>query len=323
MNILVTGGCGFIGSHIAEYHLSRGDKVTVVDNLSTGSLSNIDEFKNDKLTFIHADILSWGGLEKEVAKADRIYHMAAVLGVFRVIERPIEMLTTNILGCHNILNAMVSSKSKARLIVASSSSAYGRSKQQVLAEQDDLIICPYAPPLWGYAVSKIADEAFCMAYHQQYDLPVTIVRIFNTVGPRQTGLYGMVIPRFVQQACSNTPITVYGEGTQIRSFCDVRDTVVMLDLIAEKNISIGEPINVGKDSELSINSLAELVKQKADSQSPITYLSYEKAYGVAFTDILHRKPDLTKLRALTDFKHQWSLDSTIEDLIQRQRQIPR
>lgn len=318
MRVLITGGCGFIGSHIAEHHLALGDEVTVLDNLSTGTLDNIKHLKNNSRFKVVVDnLLTWNGLNEAVVWADRIYHMAAVLGVFRVLANPIEMLMTNILGCQKVLEAVAVNKSNARIIIASSSSAYGYSNASLLSEQDGLIIKPNTHPLWGYAVSKITDEAIASAYYQQYKLPITPVRLFNTVGPRQTGRYGMVIPRFVQQAYSNQPITVYGDGKQTRSFCDVRDSVVALDIIATENLSIAEPINVGNDNEISINTLAEMVKQRAHSQSEIIYVPYKEAYGLEFNDIIQRKPDLTKLRTLTGFKHQWTLEHTIDDLIQR------
>lgn len=315
MRILVTGGAGFIGSNIVEYHLQKGDTVETIDNLSTGSIENIKPFaKNPKFNFIQENILTWDGLEKAVAQADRIYHMAAVLGVFKVIEEPLNMLSVNINGTERLLAAIVKAKATPRIILASSSSVYGNSKKPLLNETDSLIVSPNTHPLWKYAVSKIADEAIAYAYYDMYKLPMTLVRLFNTIGPRQTGLYGMVVPRFVKQAAKGEPITVYGDGKQTRSFCDVRDSVVALDLVAEKNICICEPINVGRDVEISINELAEVVKERSGSQSPIKHIPYKEAYGIDFHDIEQRRPDISKLRELTGFKHRYTLEDTIDDL---------
>lgn len=317
MRVLVTGGCGFIGSHLVEHHLAKDDDVRVIDNLTTGSLKNIAPFQqNPKFQFIEANILTAPQeIEESVRWAERIYHMAAVLGVYRVLAEPISVLTTNISGCEQILRAVANVNPKVRIIIASSSSVYGNSPKPLLTEKDSLIISPNTHPLWGYAVSKIADEALASAYWEAHKLALTPVRIFNTIGPRQTGRYGMVVPRFVQQACLGEPLTVYGDGTQTRSFCDVRDTIAALDIIAEKNISICEPINVGRDVEITINELADLVRMRAKSQSDIKYVPYLDAYGKAFNDIKQRRPDLTKLYSLTHFKHHWTLEKTVDDLI--------
>jgi UDP-glucose 4-epimerase len=316
MKILITGGCGFIGSHIAEYHLAQGDKVTVVDNLSTGSLENINHLQHyPYFRVVQENLLIWDELEQATGWAERIYHMAAVLGVIRVLANPIEMLKTNILGYQRVLESVVKSKSKARIILASSSSVYGYSKKELLSELDSLIIAQKTHPLWSYAVSKITDEALTSAYCQEHRLAITPVRLFNTIGPRQTGRYGMVVPRFVQQACTHQTITIYGDGTQTRSFCDVRDIVVALDLIASEHISIGEPINLGNDHAISIADLAQLVSRLAKSQSELIFIPYKEAYGVDFKDIVQRKPDLGKLRMLTGFHHQWNLENTLDDLI--------
>lgn len=318
MRILVTGGAGFIGSHIVEYHLTKGDEVVAIDNLTTGSQKNISPFeKNSNFKFFQADILNWPELSKYTAWADRIYHMAAVLGVYRVIAEPIDVLRTNILGCEYLLRSIVESKSRARILLASTSSVYGNSPNQKLNEEDNLIVSPTKRPLSGYAISKIADESLGTAYFQTYKLPITFIRFFNTIGPRQTGLYGMVVPRFVQQACRHEPITIYGDGKQTRSFCDVRDTVKAIDIIAEKNISIGEPINVGQDTEITIIELANIVRKHAKSSSEFKYIPYNEAYGKEFYDIQKRKPDLTKLYQLSHFKHQWTLEKTIDDLIEK------
>jgi UDP-glucose 4-epimerase len=321
MRILVTGGCGFIGSHIAEYHLAKGDEVSVVDDLSTGSLDNIASFKaNPAFYFENANILNWPNLPKSVAWADRIYHMAAVVGIYRVLREPVNVLTTNIHGCEKLLHAVSMSGHTPQVIITSSSSVYGHSETATLSEKDDLVIKSSAHPLWNYALNKIADEALGFAYFHTAKIPITVIRLFNTIGPRQTGHYGMVVPRFVQQACRGEPITVFGDGTQTRSFCDVRDVLTALNLLASTPKSNGEIVNIGYDKEIVINDLAELIRRKANSDSKIKHIPYKEAYGEELTDIKQRRPDLTKLCQLTGFKHQWPLEKTIDDLIQKFRE---
>ncbi len=321
MHILVTGGCGFIGSHIVEHHIEKGDEVFVVDDLSTGSIQNISQFQNNpKFRLEEADILTWDGIHKAAAWADRIYHMAAVVGVYRVIAEPIKVLATNILGCERLLRAAQASSKKPRILLASSSEVYGPGHGTNFKETDDLIVEAAAQNRWNYAVSKIADEAFGLSYARSLGLPITLLRLFNTVGPRQTGRYGMVVPRFIKQAVNGEPITVFGDGKQTRSFGDVRDVVQALDIIAQKPACIGEIMNMGNDHEITINNLAELIRKKASSSSAIQHVPYEKAYGEAFVDIKNRKPNLEKFFKLTGFKHQWTLEKTIEDLISKARQ---
>ncbi len=299
MHVLVTGGAGFIGSHLVEYHLSRGDKVHAVDDLSTGSMDNVEPFLElPDFRFDQADILTWSGLEKTAAWADRIYHMAAVVGVYRVLAEPIKVLATNIAGSERLLRAVSAGGWKPHVVLASSSEVYGHTSAPELHEDADLHIRSGARTRWNYAVSKLADEALGLSYARKDGLPVTIVRFCNTIGPRQTGRYGMVVPRFVSQAVQGKPLTVYGDGTQTRSFCDVRDTVVALDLLASNRASAAEIVNVGNNREISIRQLAEMVIQRAGSQSSIKYRSYLEAYGEDFEDITHRRPSLEKLYAL-------------------------
>lgn len=320
MRIFVTGGCGFIGSHIAEHHLAKGDKVHVVDDLSTGTLANIEQFKNNvNFKFDQADIITWNQLNNAVAEADRVYHMAAVVGIYRVLAEPIKVIATNIAGTERVLRAAAASGMGQRIIVASSSEVYGHSKKKLLHESDHLTIESAAQPRWSYAISKLADEALGIAYYRGNNMQITLVRLFNTVGPRQTGRYGMVLPRFIQQAIAETPITVFGTGTQTRCFCDVRDIVIGLDLLAENPSSIGEIVNIGKDHEITITELAEQVKKHAHSSSNLEYISYEQAYTTDFVDIMKRHPDLTKFSKLTNLEYQWTLDRTIDDLIKISR----
>ncbi|MEN8146991.1 MAG: NAD-dependent epimerase/dehydratase family protein [Campylobacterota bacterium] len=320
MHVLITGGAGFIGSNIAQFHLKQGDKVHVVDNLSTGQLKNIEEMlQTSNFIFDEADILVWDALEKAVSWADRIYHMAAVVGVFRVLHEPISVLATNIAGCERLLRAMHKSRWDTKLIMASTSEVYGnRPGNEALHEEMELHVKPGHNTRWNYSISKLADEALGLSYAHEYKMDITVIRFFNVVGPNQTGKYGMVVPRFVKQALADEPMTVFGDGSQIRAFTDVRDVVNMLNLLAENPQSSGEIINVGSTHEITIKALAEMVKDRAKSSSDITYVSYEEAYGVDFEEIYHRKPELAKVKRLTGYAVKWSLEDTIDDLIARQ-----
>jgi UDP-glucose 4-epimerase len=316
MHVLVTGGAGFIGSHLAEHHLGKGDHVHVVDNLSTGSLENIAPYLGNPLFHFDAeDILTWDGLGKAATWADRIYHMAAVVGIFRVLEDPIRVLATNIAGTERLLRMASVGNWQPQIIIASSSEVYGPTDKSLLEEDAMLYVNSGAKSRWNYAISKLADEAQGLSYARQYNIPVCIVRLFNTVGPRQTGRYGMVVPRFVDQVMHNEPLTIFGGGEQTRSFCDVRDTVVALDLLAGSPEAKGEIVNVGSDREISINNLANLVCKRAKKDVPRQYLSYKEAYGQQYDDILRRRPSLAKLVRLTSFRHRWQLEDTLDDLI--------
>jgi UDP-glucose 4-epimerase len=322
MRVLITGGCGFIGSHLIEYHLGKGDEVHTVDNLSTGTLHNIEPFRNNAaFRFDHADLLTWPDLDSAVKSVDRIYHFAAVVGIFKVISDPVNVITSNIIACRRLLQAIADNHSSPTVILASSSSAYGDSPKNPLNENDNLIVKPPTHPLATYAISKIADEAIGLAYYRTAKIPVIMPRLFNTIGPRQTGRYGMVVPRFVQQALNNEPFTIFGDGTQTRSFCDVRDVVSALDKLADKPEAIGEIINVGNNHEISINDLAKLVCKCLGKQNQSQYIPYKEAYGMEFTDITQRRPDLSKLNNLIKFKHEWTLEQTINCLILNYRNI--
>jgi UDP-glucose 4-epimerase len=319
MNIFITGGAGFIGSHLVEYHLARGDQVHVVDNLSTGSLANIDPFRgNPAFRFAEADILHWNGLDKAVAWADRIYHMAAVVGVKKVLEDPVAVMSTNMSGTERVLRAIHGGKHTPQVIIASTSEVYGFNTNERFAETDDIVLPSAGRLRWTYAVTKLADEFLAFSYARKYGLNIVVVRLFNTIGPNQVGHYGMVVPRFVKQAVHNEPLTIYGEGEQTRSFCDVRDTVVALDLLAGCPEAWGEVVNVGNDEEISIRKLAEQIVQRAQSRSPLHRMSYKDAYGEEFEDVTHRRPELNKLRALTGFTPEWTLGNTLDDLIERE-----
>lgn len=317
MNILVTGGCGFIGSHIVEHHLNKDDKVIVVDNLSTGSEDNIYAFKNNpNFNFYKADILNWDKMDEVINTTDRIYHMSAVVGNMRVIMEPINVIASNIAGCERLYASILKSEKKPRVILASTSCVYGNGTHEFMREEDDLIIEDPSHLHSNYSISKLCDEMIGLSYDHIKDIPTTVIRFFNTIGTRQTGSYGFVVPRFVEQACLNEPMTIYGDGTQSRSFCDVNDVVNALDIIAS-NIDIrGEIMNVGLDRDVTIKELAEIIRERANSHSKLVYVPYEKVYGTEFIDIMHRKPDLTKFYKLTNYKHRWSLEDTIDRLIE-------
>ncbi|RAP57184.1 NAD-dependent epimerase/dehydratase family protein [Oleiagrimonas sp. MCCC 1A03011] len=321
MHVLITGGAGFIGSHVAQRHLARGDKVHVVDDLSTGNRANIQLLEGyPNFRFDHADMLVWDGLERAAAWADRIYHLAAVVGVYRVIAEPTRVLATNIAACERLLRAVTASGWKPHVVIASSSEVYGHRLESELHEQMDLSVSTRAGTRWNYSVSKIADEALGLSYAQKFDIPTVIARLFNTTGPRQTGRYGMVVPRFVEQAVKGEEITVYGDGLQTRSFCDVRDTSRALDMLAAKATAEGLVVNVGNDREISVNDLAELVRERAGSDSIIQHVPYVTAYGEDFEDIRRRRPVLDRLRQLTGFEHEHTLEDTLDELIRTSRE---
>ena len=320
MNILITGGAGFIGSHLVDFYLKKGDNVCVIDNLSTGSESNLKPFLNHpNFHFEKDNILDWQGLSEKIAWAHRIYHMAARVGMIQLLANPVETLTENILSCERILRLMNELKSDARLIIASTSEIYGPSDKSQLNENDILLFKSAAHSKWVYAASKFTEEMFALTYAVSKGIRVTLIRFFNTIGPRQNGRYGMVVPRFMTQAMANEPITVYGAGEQTRSFCDVRDTINALDLIANNTSAIGEIINVGQDQPITMNQLASLIKRLAKSDSIIQHLSYKEAYGQDYEDIMYRRPDLTKFNQFTAYKFDWTVEATLLDLVQHHR----
>ena len=317
MHVLITGGAGFIGSHLAERHLANGDQVYVVDNLSTGSLANIDAFRsNPAFRFVEANIQHWNGLDKAVAWADRIYHMAAVVGLKKVLEDPVAVMATNMTGTERILCAIHHGGWNPQVVIASTSEVYGLNPKGRLSETDHSVLPSAGCLCWAHAVTKLADEFLAFSYARKYGLSIVVARLFNTIGPNQVGHYGMVVPRFVKQAVHHEPLTVYGEGEQTRSFCDVRDTVVALDHLAGCPEAWGEVVNVGNDQEISIRGLAELIVQRTHSSSPLSFMSSQDAYGEEFEDVTHRCPELNKLRALTGFAPEWTLSDTLDDLIE-------
>lgn len=316
MHVLVTGGAGFIGSHLVDLHLQLGHQVHVVDDLSTGDLANIERHADNPLfKFDHADLLTFDRIREVATWADRIYHMAAVVGVFRVLEDPTAVLASNIAACERLLRAVAASNWKPEVVLASSSEVYGHREDDNLRETDELIITAGLSPRWSYSTSKIADEALGVAFAHKHHIPITLVRFFNTIGPRQRGKYGMVVPRFVRQAVSGQPVTVFGDGQQTRSFCDARDTVRFLDELAGRSHKGIKVVNVGNDREISILDLARLVIERAESQSEIQFVDYKSAYGEPYEDIRRRHPNLDLLKSLTRHRHQYTLEDTIDYLI--------
>lgn len=321
MKILVTGGAGFIGSNIAEYHLNKGDNVFIVDNLSTGNLKNIVNLQEEYPKHCHfekADLLTWDNIEEVVSSVDRIYHMAAVVGLFRVFSDPEALILTNLDASERLFRYIAKSGNKPRVIFASSSGVYGNSSKDLMKEEDDLTVENPETMLSNYSISKLCDEIIGITYDHAKNIPTTMLRIFNTIGPHQTGTYGFVVPRFIAQACFNEPITIFGDGKQTRSFSDVRDIVKSMDIIAANLESRAQIINVGSQYEISILDLAMKIKNIAQSNSEIKFLSYEEAYGLNdYKDVIHRKPDLSKFLKITNYQFKWTLEKTLEDLIHR------
>ena len=314
MNILITGGAGFIGSHLTEALLEAGHSVIVADNYSTSTPANLDRVKgNSRLTVIEMDIVNEAEKIAELIKeSDAVFHLAAAVGVEMVVKNPVHTITTNVHGTENILTA--AAKYRKRTIIASTSEVYGKSGNEKFSETDDLLIGSPYNSRWCYASSKLLDEFYLMAFHREADLPGTVVRFFNTVGPRQTGRYGMVIPRFVAQALKNEPLTVYGDGMQSRCFCHVADVVKALVLLLDNNESIGNIYNIGSQELVSIRELAEEVIKRTNSKSEIKAIPYEEAYDKGFEDMRRRFPDTSKIRNLVNWKPEHTLADIIDDV---------
>ncbi len=311
MRFLITGGAGFIGSHLAERLLGGGDHVVLIDNLSTGSMENIRHLKSCARLEYHLDSIENRQLLAElVDDADVIVHLAAAVGVKLIVESPVRTIETNVNGTQLILEAAC--KKKKLVLAASTSEVYGKNTNVPFHEDADLVLGPTTKGRWSYAASKALDEFLALSYWKEKKLPVVVVRLFNTVGPRQTGRYGMVLPNFVKSALENSPIPVYGSGKQSRCFCDVRDTVEGLIRLMHCERAIGEVVNVGNTEEITIEDLAYRVKERTSSSSPIEYIPYDQAYEPGFEDMMRRVPCLEKLETLTGYRPQWSLDEIID-----------
>ena len=311
MRFLITGGAGFIGSHLAERLLGRGDRVVLLDNLSTGSMDNIRHLKSFDGMEYHLDNIENRQLVAElVDDADAVIHLAAAVGVKLIVESPVRTIETNVNGTQRILEAAC--KKRKLVLTASTSEVYGKNTNVPFHEDADLVLGPTTKGRWSYAASKALDEFLALSYWKEKQLPVIVVRLFNTVGPRQTGRYGMVLPNFVKSALDNTPISIYGDGKQSRCFCDVRDTVESLVRLIDTPHSIGEVVNVGNTEEVSIEQLAQLVKQRTNSKSAIEFVPYDQAYEPGFEDMMRRVPCVDKLEALTGFRPRTPLTEIID-----------
>ena len=318
MKVLITGGAGFIGSHLTETLLEQGNEVDIIDDLSTGSIENIDHLKRKKgFSYTIDTVLNRPVMAELTDRADVIFHLAAAVGVRLIIESPVQTINTNIKATEIVLE--LASKKKKRVLVSSTSEVYGKLKRTPFSEEDDLVLGPTSRSRWAYAASKIIDEFLAKAYHKEHGLPVIVVRLFNTIGPRQTGQYGMVVPRFVQQALRGEKITVYGDGKQRRSFTWIGDAVeAMIALLAHPKAE-GEVFNVGHVKDISIYELAVLIKQLTESPSEIQMIPYEQAYEAGFEDMQRRLPDISKIHQLIGYQPSMDLPEMLERIIAYER----
>jgi len=315
MKVLITGGAGFIGSHLSEALLERGDEVYVLDDLSTGSIDNIEHLKGaNGFRYTIDTVMNEPSTAEHVDRVDVVVHLAAAVGVRLIVESPVHTIETNVHGTETVLK--LANKKKKRVLLASTSEVYGKSVEFPFREDSDLVMGPTTKGRWSYACSKAIDEFLALAYYKEKKLPVTVVRLFNTVGPRQTGRYGMVIPNFVRQALAGAPITVHGDGSQRRCFTDVSDVVRALMGLIDHPGAIGEVFNVGSQQEISILDLAKKVKAKTKSASEIVFVPYEKAYEEGFEDMPRRIPDTGKIEKLLGFRPTVSLERILERVIE-------
>ena len=311
MKVLITGGAGFIGSHLAQHFQNSGDEVTVLDNFSTGSRQNLEIFSFSGKTF-DGDIRDNKLVESLVAETDLVLHMAAALGVANIMNSPIESISTNIAGSEVVL--LAATKLKKRIVIASTSEIYGKNPKQPLSEDDDRVIGTPQNIRWSYSDAKAIEEAMARALYLEKQLAVTTVRFFNTVGPRQTGKYGMVVPRFVKAALANDELVVHGDGTQSRVFCHVEDAIAGLLSLLKHDSSIGDVFNIGGEGEISINELAAKVISSTNSESKIRHIAYSDAYPIGFEDMQRRVPDTSKIRKLTGWNPTFDIDAIISSV---------
>ncbi len=314
MRHLITGGAGFIGSHLSEALLKRGDEVFILDDLSTGSVENIRHLKaHERFHYFFDSITNKQLLAELVDESDVVFHLAAAVGVRLIVESPVRTLETNVYGTQLVLDA--ASKKKKLVVAASTSEIYGKSDKVPYREDADLVLGATTMSRWSYAASKALDEFLALSYWRERKQPVIVMRLFNTVGPRQIGRYGMVLPNFVRQALDGAPITIFGTGKQSRCFCDVRDAIESILRLVANDRAIGEVVNIGSDEEISIEGLAQLVKQRTKSDSPISYTPYDQAYEPGFEDMIRRVPALEKLQKLTGFRPRTPLTEIVDRVI--------
>ena len=321
MRVLITGGAGFIGSHLADAYLQRGDEVTVIDDLSTGTIENISHLKNNPRFHYTIDSVHNQPVTAElVDQCDVVFHLAAAVGVKLIVESPVRTIETNVRGTEVVL--ALANKKQKRVLIASTSEVYGLSSDVPFREDGNLVMGATTKGRWSYACSKAIDEFLALAYWREKKLPTTVVRLFNTVGPRQTGRYGMVIPTFVKQALAGRPLTVYGNGKQTRCFGYVGDVVGALIKLMDTNESVGEVFNIGSGEEISIHDLAKRVKELTKSNSEIVFVPYDEAYEEGFEDMPRRVPDTTKINKLVGFEPKMKLDGILESVISFHRGRP-
>lgn len=315
MNFLITGGCGFIGSHLAEQLIRDSHHVAVIDNLSTGNIQNIRSLiDHPSFQYVIGDVAHRSAVNDLVENCDVIFHLAAAVGVRLIIEKPVQTIKNNVQGTETILE--VAAKNQKKVILASTSEVYGKSTKIPFSEEDDLVLGPTFKGRWAYACSKALDEFLTIAYWKEKKLPVMVVRLFNTVGPRQTGRYGMVLPTFVRQALQKQSITIFGDGSQTRCFTHVQDVVRALIALAAEPRAIGEIFNIGSANEICIRDLAEMVKKMTSSSSSIITIPYEKAYESGFEDMAQRVPDLRKIQQWMGYQPKFDLQDMVRDVIE-------
>jgi UDP-glucose 4-epimerase len=314
MRVLITGGAGFVGSHLSEALLERGDEVYVLDDLSTGSIDNIAHLKtNPKFHYTIDTVANEPVLAELIDRCDTVVHLAAAVGVKLIVESPVRTIETNVHGTEVVLK--IAAKKRKLVLIASTSEVYGKSAKVPFSEDDDLVLGPTAKHRWAYACSKMIDEFLALAYWKERKLPVIIVRLFNTVGPRQTGQYGMVVPTMVKQALAGRPITVFGDGSQSRSFTYVGDVVRAVVALIDEPGAVGQVFNIGNGQEISIGELAERIKAMTQSASPIVKIPYDQAYEAGFEDMPRRVPDISKIRALIGYAPTVELDEILTRVI--------
>ena len=317
-NYLITGGAGFIGSHLSDLLVGRGCQVTAIDDLSTGRTENITGLRGQaNYQFVRESITNLQVLDRLTSQADIVIHLAAAVGVKLIVEDPVHTIRTNIMGSEAVLTA--AKRYGCKVLIASTSEVYGKGTAASFCEEDDCLLGPTTHSRWAYATSKMVDEFMGLAYHHQYGLPVVILRLFNTIGPRQTGRYGMVVPRFVRRALMGEPLEVYGDGSQSRCFTDVADVVGAIAGLAEHPEALGQVINIGATEEITIQALAERILQLSGSRSAIQHVPYDEAYAPGFEDMARRVPNIEKIQSLLGYNPKYSLDQTLQRVIDFER----